>query len=165
MKKSIDQLIESLIHEKNMYDEILRLEKEKFQVIRNGNMQLLEKMTQKEQQYLMKMGTFEKIRRSVLVNVADELEVDEISSISEFLLYIEDDTVVEEIDKLRDELLKVIAEIKEVNQLNEKLMKQHLEYIQFNLEVLTGNIQEGNSYGGKASEKGKQKINLFDARI
>ncbi|WP_091544655.1 flagellar protein FlgN [Alkaliphilus peptidifermentans] len=165
MKKSIEQLIESLNHEKNMYEEILKLEKKKIEVIRLGNMKELEMMTQKEQQYLMKMGTFEKLRRSVLVNVAEALEVDEITSVSEFLLYIKDDKIVKEIDEIRDELLEIINEIKEVNELNEKMLKQHLEYIHFNFEVLTSDMREGNTYGGKATEKDKQKINLFDARI
>ncbi len=165
MIKAIEQLKETLIHEKNMYEEILKLEKEKTLVIRKGKVKELESMTKKEQQYLMKMGTFERIRRSVFINTAELLGIEELNSLSEFLLYLEDEEVINEIDELRNDILKIIEDIKQVNELNEKLMEQHLDYIHLNIELMTNQVQDGNHYGNKAQGKDKTKTHLFDAKI
>ncbi|KAB3526648.1 flagellar protein FlgN [Alkaliphilus serpentinus] len=165
MIKTTDQLMESLNQEKILYHEILKLEKEKFEVIKTANLKELEKMTIKEQQYLMKMATFEKIRRSILTNAAKEIGVEELHSISDLLIHLKNSEMVQQIDDLRNQMLNVIAEIKEINELNEKLMNQHLDYINFNMELLTSNLQSTSNYSGNPTEKGKQKTNLFDARI
>ena len=165
MIKAIEQLKETLIQENNMYGEVLKLEQEKTEVIRKGKVKELESMTKKEQQFIAMMGTFEKIRRSVFTNTAEELGVDELEGLSEFLLYIEEEEVINEIDGLRNEILKKIEDIKNINQLNEKLMEQQLDYIQLNIELITNSTEDGNNYGSKAQGKDKRKTHLFDARV
>ncbi|WP_026479004.1 flagellar protein FlgN [Alkaliphilus transvaalensis] len=165
MLKAINQLKETLIHEDQMYGEILNLEQQKTDVIKNRKLSELEDMTKREQQYIMRMGTFERIRRSVFTNTAEMLGIEKLDSLSDFLLYLEDDQLIEEIDELRNNILEKTQQIKEVNELNEKLLEQHLDYIHFNIEVMTNHIQDHNNYGQKAQGKDKTKTNLFDARI
>lgn len=165
MNRAIQQLKETLIQENNTYMDALQLENQKVKVIKSAKVRQLEEMTKLEQQYLMKMSTYEKIRRSIFVAIAEELDIPEISSLSELLVLIEDENDVEEIDSLRNQLLETIMKIKEANEANEKLIKQQLEYINFSLEILTTNPQDGMNYSGKAQEKGKTKTNLFDARV
>ena len=133
------------------------------------------------------MNTFEKIRRSILTNIANRLRdakadyttpetkhitketghgiVDEDFTISELLLFIEGD-MGNDIDELRYELLKTINALKKVNKRNEKLIYQNLEYVNFNLEILKHLSEDGNKYNNKASEsKGTKPINFFDAKV
>ncbi|GAB6086280.1 flagellar protein FlgN [Alkaliphilus crotonatoxidans] len=165
LEREVEQLKEALFQELQMYEEVLNLEKSKTEVIKRGKVKELEEMTKKEQQYMMKMGTFERIRRSVFINAADTLEVDEIDSLSEFLLHLTDQQVIDELDEIRYKLLETIEAIHETNQINQKLMEQHLEYIEMSLELMTDHLTDDNNYGKKADGKGKVKTNLFDARV
>jgi len=163
--KSIEQLKNTLIKENELYTGVLKLAEEKTKVIVGGDIKVLENITKKEQQYIMNMATFEKLRRSILTNIAQELSIEEISSVSELILFIEEDAG-NEIDDLRNDLLKTIADLKAVNEGNEKLINQSLQYINLNIEILTSSSEDGNRYSNKASENKQVKsINFFDMKV
>lgn len=217
MEKSIQQLKDTLIKENEMYTDILKLAEQKTEIIIKGDIKTLENITKKEQQFITTMNTFEKIRRSVLTNIVDEIrsmeshgeshgdrsygeakrsrrpcprgipKPDDQSAaggrpipvahmahpahptedftISELLLFIEEDTG-NDIDELRYKLLETINTLKEVNKSNEKLINQNLQYINFNLEILTQSSEDGNKYNNTASESKEAKpINLFDMKV
>lgn len=163
--KSIEQLKETLVKENQLYSQVLRLAEEKTKVIKSKDLKTLENITKKEQQFIMTMGTFERIRRSILTNVAEELNIEEIDSVSELLLFI-DEAEGKEIDGLRNELLETIQSLKNTNKANEKLLNQSLEYVNFSLEMLTRVPEDGNRYGNKAEENKEIKpINFFDMKV
>ena len=165
MKRAIQQLKETLIQENNTYKEALNLELDKIKVIKDAKVRQLEDLTKLEQQYLMKMGTYEKIRRSIFVAIAEEMDIPELNSLSELLMLLEDEDDIEEIDGLRNQLLDTIMHIKAVNESNEKLLQQQLEYINYSIDIITNDPSDGIKYGGKAEEKERRKTNLFDARF
>jgi len=80
--KSIKQLKDTLTKENELYTQVLRLAEKKTKVIVNGDIKELENITKKEQQYIVTMSTFEKIRRSILTNFAEELNVESIPTVS-----------------------------------------------------------------------------------
>ncbi len=163
--KSIEQLKETLVKENQLYSQVLRLAEEKTKVIKSKDLKTLENITKKEQQFIMTMGTFERIRRSILTNVAEELNIEEIDSVSELLLFI-DEVEGKEIDGLRNELLETIQSLKNTNKANEKLLNQSLEYVNFSLEMLTRVPEDGNRYSNKAEENKEIKpINFFDMKV
>ncbi|ABR46951.1 conserved hypothetical protein [Alkaliphilus metalliredigens QYMF] len=164
MSKSIEQLKEALIQENKMYEAVLEMAEEKTEVIVQGQVKELEKITELEQQYMAKMGAFEKVRRSIFANMSEELGIKEPTSVSELLLFLKE-PVGEEIDTLRNNLLETIEGLTKVNERNEKLIHQSLEYIHFNLKIMTDSNGDGNEYGHKANEKQKTKTNFFDMRV
>jgi len=163
MEKSLQQLKETLQRELEMYQEILSMEKNKAEFIKSGDLERIEKTTLKEQQYIKNMGTFEKLRRAIFTNMAAELQVIEIESISDLLLYLKDEDMME-IDNLRNHLLSTIDRVKEVNELNETLINKHLEYVNFNIELMTS-TPEGSHYGQKDTGRRKITSSLLDMKI
>lgn len=165
MEKSIQQLKDTLIKENEMYANVLRLVEEKTEVITKGDIKTLENITKREQQFITTMNTFEKIRRSILTNIAEGLNIEEDFTVSELLLHLDED-IANDIDELRYKLLDTIHSIKLVNESNEKLIHQSLQYINFNLEILTHSPEDGNKYNSTASESKEIKpINLFDMKV
>lgn len=165
MSKCIEQLKDTLIKENELYTQVLKLGEKKTEVVVSRNIKELDNITKKEQQYIMNMGTFEKIRRSIFSNIAEELNIKKPESISELILSLEEDTG-NEIDNLRNDLLETIDKIKKKNEDNEKLINQSLEYVNFNLELMTDSPEERNKYSNKASENKKSKsISFFDMKI
>lgn len=164
MTKSIEQLKEVLQRELEMYRDILKMSKEKTHVIKKGKLQELEEIIQKEQQYIRNMGTFEKIRRSIFVNVAEEMEIPEPASLSELLLHLEEKEI-KEIDSVRNELLKVIDELTVSNKFNEELINKNLDYINFNIEIMTSMSGFGNNYGERDHSKKKNISSILDMKV
>lgn len=161
--RSLQQLKETLEKEENMYREILALAKEKTEFIKTGQLDKIEATTAKEQDYLKMMGTFERLRRSIFTNMTEELELESLDSISELLLHL-DDREAFYIDRLRDQILNIINRLRESNELNEKLIKKHLEYVNFNIDLMTS-TPEGSHYGKKDGGKTKSISSLFDMKI
>jgi|GEM_PF-538364 len=168
--KSIEQLKEALEKELKMYEQVSNLVESKTKVVVKGKVKELEEIMKKEQQLIGQMSTFEKIRRAIFANISNEINIEEPTSLSELLLHLEEKGVegdaLKQIDRIRDRLLKVIDEIKEFNQLNEKLIKQSLDYINLNMEVLTSIDEQANHYGNKATkDTNKASKSLLDMRV
>lgn len=164
MMKSIQQLKETLQQELKMYKDVLDMAKEKTDILKKAELKKLEEITQKEQQYIRTMGTFEKIRRSIFVNISEEMGISQLSSVSELLLYLEAQEV-EEIDTIRNDLLDTIGKLAEVNQFNEKIIQHNLEYVNFNIELMTSSQEFGNNYGEKDSGTRKPITSILDVKV
>lgn len=171
MYKSLEQLITSLEKEKQMYENILELSKEKKSHIIKGEIKEIEEITKNEEILLRHMGTFENIRVSIFSNASKELGIREVNNISELLLFLEDkglDSKVEVIDSIRHEILEMVELIKEINNENEILIKKSLDYINLNKELIISMNEEGNqgnNYGQKADENKKKTKSILDVKI
>ncbi|MDR5659770.1 flagellar protein FlgN [Serpentinicella sp. ANB-PHB4] len=168
--RSIEQLKEALEKELELYEKVLELGESKVNIVVKGKVKELEDITKKEEQYVVNMGTFEKVRRSIFVNIASELQCREIESLSQLILILEernyDDHELKTLDDLRNKLMSVIDKIKAANELNEKLIKQSLNYISVNKELLLSAENPGNQYGKKAEENEKKTNTSFlDVRV
>ena len=68
--------------------------------------------------------------------------------------------------KAKTKLKNLVADVKSVNDSNNDLIKQSLDIIEFNMNVLTSIGQEETSYGNKADVKFKdKKRSIFDAKV
>ncbi len=164
MVKSIQQLKDALQQETDLYKDVLKTAVEKTQVIKAGQLKALEEITKKEQIYIRTMATFEKIRRSIFMTMENELGISGLGTISELLLHL-DDQDVEDIDKLRTEVLDIIKSLTEANELNEKLIQQNLDIINFNMEVMTSLAEMNSNYSGSDKGKNKAVTSLLDMKV
>ncbi|MCC5910839.1 MAG: flagellar protein FlgN [Clostridiaceae bacterium] len=166
MNRCIQQLAEVLQKEIEMYRDVLQMANSKTYIIGKKNIKELEQITAKEQHYIRKMGTFEQIRRSIFVNIAEELKIKEPESVSELLLHLEE-AIAEEIDALRNQLLDIIKDLGEVNKLNEKLLQQNLEFIELSIDLMTASPQSDNNYNHNHGNRRKSTTNksLLDMKV
>ena len=165
MSKSVEQLITALKKEYDIYRDYVDIAKKKKDLIIKGNIKELDHITGLEQDMILNMGKIDKIRAAIIGNLLNELQVKEIANISELVPYLEEEDRVKVLS-LKDKLEKVLQEIQELNDLNGRLIQQSLEYIDFNLNLMTSANTQGTTYGNRADEKNvKNKPNLFDVKI
>ncbi len=165
MNKSAEQLIIALEKEHDIYQEVLDLAKEKRRIIIEGQVKKLDGITKKEQNMIITLGKLEGIREAVLKNLMTELEIDSIENIEELVEHLDKNTSKKVMD-IRNKLLDILEDVKKENDLNGKLIKQSLEFIDFNKNLIDSMENKGSTYGSDADEKNvKVKNNLFDARI
>ncbi|MDK2919905.1 MAG: hypothetical protein PWQ37_2638 [Candidatus Petromonas sp.] len=165
MSKSVEQLIMTLNKEYEIYEEVLKLAKEKKRVVIDGRIKELDAITRKEQSIIFNLGKIDKVREALTINISKELRIEVFENVTELSQYLEGD-LKDQILEVRDKLVDIVEKVKKANDLNNKLIQQSLEYIEFNKNLLTSMETKGITYGSMADEKEvKTKNNLFDARV
>ncbi|QZY54321.1 flagellar protein FlgN [Crassaminicella profunda] len=165
MSKSIEQLILALNKECEIYQDYLNLANKKKAIIIEGNVKELERITQQEQDIIVNMGKIDQIRTAIVGNILHELDIEYIGNISDLSNYLEPLYKTKVVD-LKNKLESLLREIQHLNELNAKLIHQSLDYIDFNMNVITSLDTAGSTYGDEANEKDlKKKSSIFDAKV
>ncbi|QIB27513.1 flagellar protein FlgN [Caloranaerobacter azorensis] len=164
MEKLINDLKDILIEELNLYKHMLELSINKTEIITSGQVRELDKITQKEQALILKAGKLEDIRESIISKIQDELNLKEVKNISKLIDYLSEDQK-KEIEDVKQQLIDVLNRLKERNSLNSTLIKDSLEYINLNVNLLA-NVLSSNIYSDKVSKDDVvQSKNIFDAKV
>ncbi|SCG81902.1 hypothetical protein DW1_0282 [Proteiniborus sp. DW1] len=165
MKILVEELKEVLLEELNIYEEMLELTIKKTDIIANGKINDLDNITQLENSAILRLGKLEDRREKVVNNIQKQLGTEEASTITDILNKLSDaDSIKQEIDNITRKLAKVLNTLKEKNDLNSLLIKDTLEYIELNINLLT-NVSERGIYNNRVQkEDTSQKISLFDTK-
>ncbi|WP_052045274.1 flagellar protein FlgN [Caloranaerobacter azorensis] len=164
MEKLINDLKDILIEELNLYKHMLELSISKTDIITSGQVRELDKITQKEQALILKAGKLEDIRESIISKIQDELNLKEVKNISKLVDYLSEEQK-KEIEDVKQQLIDVLNRLKERNSLNSTLIKDSLEYINLNVNLLA-NVLSSNIYSDKVSKDDVvQSKNIFDAKV
>lgn len=161
----IDALVGILKKEADLYEGILKLSKNKTDVIVEGKVSELEGITSLEQSMILKLGKLEKEREKLVEQIALQLHA-EASDIT--ITSLGEQLSGEQADKLRDchhMLSKLVNELDTANGLNSKLIRNSLDYINFTLNLLTNAGTAGNNYGSSGQANDLKKTNLFDVKL
>ncbi|MCL1935317.1 MAG: flagellar protein FlgN [Defluviitaleaceae bacterium] len=143
MPSLIEEFITTLKNEFNNYDELLVLAKEKSNIIKSNNIDVLQKITWAETAILGKNQKLEQKREDIVKNIGivlnynpKELTITKISEI------IENKEEIKELISIRDKLKETLEELKQRNEINKNLIKSSLEYIDFSVNMLRGEKAE-----------------------
>ncbi len=161
----VDQLVMALEKEEEIYQDILDLSLKKKQAIIDGDVKNLEKIVNKEKALAMSLIKLDNIRVRIVNEILKENNVDSVENITELSEYI-NPMAKEKILKLKSKLNHVIKKVRNENELNKDLVEQQLDYIQFNIDLMTNVDLGSNNYSKEANDNVKKgRKNLFDAKI
>ncbi|HKL41091.1 MAG TPA: flagellar protein FlgN [Clostridia bacterium] len=165
MSEFVDQLVMALEKEEEIYQDILDLSLKKKQAIIDGDVKNLEKIVNKEKALAMSLIKLDNIRVRIVNEILKENNVDSVENITELSEYI-NPMAKEKILKLKSKLNHVIKKVRNENELNKDLVEQQLDYIQFNIDLMTNVDLGSNNYSKEANDNVKKgRKNLFDAKI
>lgn len=161
----IDRLIEILGKETAVYEGVLKLSKNKTDVIVAGKVTELESITKLEQSIILKLGKLEEEREELVGKLADELHVksSEITLAGLMKMLPKDQAV--KLEKCHNSLPKIVNDLREANVLNSKLIRNSLDYIDFSVNILTNAGTTGNIYGNSGQSSDPKKRNFFDMKL
>lgn len=165
MKILVEELRDVLLEELNIYEEMLELTTKKTDIITSGKISELDNITHLENSIILNLGKLEERREKVAGNIQNQLGIGEGSTITDILNQIDDNTgIKQEIENITKKLSQLLNALKEKNDLNGLLIKDTLEYIELNMNLLT-NVSERGIYNNKVQkENTAQKISLFDSK-
>jgi len=165
MSQLSEQLARILEREQIIYEEVLDLAEKKKKIIIDGKLKELEAITRRETEIVGILIKLENLRSQTSEQLAAEKGVLKLSSMRELLPLLDPQDQLY-ISSLQAQLKGTIIALQNTNELNGKLLKQSLELVDFNLNLISsiGNVSGG--YTAEASEMGvPRRSNLFDVKV
>lgn len=161
----INELIEILNKQASAYEELLILSTEKKSVIINNDIDALQKITIVENKIVSRSQKFEEKRLELMKDIASVLnrKNEELTlSILEELMKDQEEAPL--ISAVRIKLKDTVTKLKEANDLNNQLIEGSLDYIEFTMNLVRANLDEGPSYHHKGKNIIGGEKGFFDAK-
>ncbi len=161
----ISKLIDVIVHENKLYEEILSIARKKTDIIVEGKIAELQKVTTMEQSLVVQIGKLEISREDYTEKISSELGIGLSDlKISRILEHIEPEQA-KLLKSAQVQLNNTIEQLKSLNDLNSKLIKNSLEYINFSMNILTDIESNGNNYKSTGQVGEGSKRNFFDVKL
>lgn len=171
MASLIDTLAEILNKEDEEYQKLLDLSEGKTSVIVKGDLNALSLITDKEQEIVTKLNSFETQREKTMTEIAKILNTDVRGLKLETLINLLDKKPKEQkaLSQVHDKLHVTLYEMKLVNERNAELLKSAMEMVDFNMNLIQAmrKAPETANYNKGAYNTGDQiglRVGSFDAK-
>lgn len=162
---SVKKLIDVLNKESAIYEGILKLSREKTEVIVEGKITELEGITRAEQAMILQLGKLEEEREALVGEYALRLGIKpEDLTVSELEKILPKEQS-KELKDCSDKMTGLINNLRDTNGMNSKLIKNSLDYIDFSVNVLSNAGSSGDIYGKSGQSNDAKKRNFFDMKL
>lgn len=159
------QLADVLNREDEIYETLLKLSNNKKDLIVSGKVNEIENITKVEQTLIIKISKLEDEREMVVNKLCEVLgEKAEDVTISKLIDKLSQNEA-DELKTCQGKIVKSINNLKHNNDLNAKLIKNSLEYIDFSINMMTSIDDVNNSYGSSGTSGDSKKRNFFDMKL
>ena len=125
-----------------IYEALLLLSRKKRQVLVEVKPQELEQLTKQEELLIIKAGQLETLRKAQTQEIITKLGLSPEQSQLATLIEHADSQTAERLEEISEEFTEIAAELVELNELNEKLIKQSLDLVNYNINILSQNAAE-----------------------
>ncbi|HEY5586498.1 MAG TPA: flagellar protein FlgN [Ruminiclostridium sp.] len=166
MEESLVRALTEVLNQENeVYDTLLIISNNKTNLIVGGKVNELESIVKLEQSLVMKISKLEDEREKIVGKLCSLLgkkpEEVTISGLAAQLGQKE----AAKLKACQEKIVKNIKNLKNTNDLNAKLIKNSLEYIDFSINMMTSIDSVTNSYGSSGHVGDTKKRNLFDVKL
>ena len=166
----IDELVNTMSEENDIYKELIPIASEKTRVIIKNDLTALQDITDKEQLVVERINALERKREEVIKNIGTVLSRDPATLDMKNLIKIMAKQPAEQkrLAQIHDELAGTLKTLVTINNRNSVLIKQSLEMIEFNMNLIQSSRMSttGNNYTRNAGEDAMQGTGtrMFDAK-
>jgi len=139
----MENLIEVLNEESREYEGLLSISQRKTPIIVSGNLEELQKITDEEQDMVTRLNGLERRRTEVTADIATVLNKDVTKLTLTNLIDIMSARPAEQqaLAEVHDKLRKTVRELQRVNEQNGALLKDALEMVEFEINLLQASRQ------------------------
>lgn len=163
--EKLNALLDVLNEEANVYEKILQLSRDKTNIVVEGKVAELEKITKAEQTLVAKMGKLEILRESCVGDLAEQLNIKSSElTISELSKHLNEENAKKLIE-YKNRMENILTELKKVNEANSKLIKNSLDYIDFSLNILSAASDTNNNYSNNGEVGEGKKKTFMDVKL
>ena len=159
-----DTLIAILAEMVKLYEALLQLSRLKRDILVSGKPQELETLTKQEEFLIFQIGKLEGQRQRTAKEIAGMYGVQGDSITLEQMRQLADPRTAESLAALNANLEKIVSEITPLNQINSDLIRKALDFINFNINLLTqSNAEPTYTTKGQNNQAAKPRA-LFDLK-
>lgn len=160
---TVKPIIQAMTQMKQLHESLLALSQKKTDALKSNDTTALQKLLATERKHVQAINKVEKQRMTVVNQwyEAQGLTTTE-PTISEMLENLEGNEQ-EDLQAAYNELIIVLADLKQQERLNAELTKQSLQFVNLSLDMLQPSLDSVN-YGGKEEQTTKPKRSVFDSK-
>lgn len=155
MASLMEDLIETLTRERDLYQQLIPISERKTETLIKEDLKGLQKVTEEEQGLLDEVYSVDKKREKIIVNMGLVLnkEPEELDLTTLANLMAKQPEEKEKLSQLHDSLRQVMKQLVAVNERNKALIEDSLEMIEFNMNYIQSTRMSpgSNNYNRNAS--------------
>ena len=130
------QCLESLLTE---HEALLNLAEQKKQVLVHGPMNIFSSLVTKEMQRVNRIKNLENERQQLLGESLKTMGIQDADlSMREWISLIKDEKERQALTQLREQMLNKLVALKQINELNQQLIQQSLDYVNYSMDLFMG---------------------------
>jgi len=133
---SAKQLIELLEKYVKLHKGLLELANKKTEVLKKGDMEALSEMMKEEQKYIAAMKQIEKERILAVEKIISALGHTQAEPTLTACMELVEEPERRALERLRNNLVAVVAELRNINELNQQLLQQSLQFVHMMLGMI-----------------------------
>ena len=152
-----DELVGILERELEVLGRLKDITFEKTDILIEDKVERLEEMTKEEEELISKMASAEEARLKLMDSWGLSIDI----SMTQVIDNIPEGE--EELAGLKEQLQTLLYEIQSRNVLNNDLILENLQWLDFNMNLIS-NVQSPTTYG-KGSQKNQSNNSLFDRKV
>ncbi len=156
-------MIEILKKQLEIYKEILKISEDKTDIIVEDKVDQLKPMVDREEVLVGQYISLEKQRIGIVKEFAKSKGINKVLKIDDLCEYFPD--YASTMKDLKKEILDVAKKIKIKNNLNQELVKNSLDYINFSVGLITGTNRGTGTYGREGNQLKSEARNFFDLSL
>lgn len=148
-----------------LYSQSVEISKEKSDVILKGDTDRLQEIISEEKKVTRAIALKENERLKLVDSICTLGNIDKSDVVFSNIISIAEESMQQRLRMILEKLNNILNEQKHLNELNNKLIKNNLDYINFSMNLIAGAGSSTASYSkkGKAGDKA-QKVSFIDAK-
>jgi FlgN protein len=154
--QELTNIMEKLL---KLHHSFLQLSKEKTDILKKGDMDALQLLLRNEQKHISAISIIDKERQKT---VAGLFPGQPNLTITECIPQL-DASEQEKIVTVQEQLIVILEELKDLNQLNQQLIQQSLQFVNLQLDLLLPNELDNYSKE-QAGQEPMPKLSIFDSK-
>lgn len=164
---SVQPIISVLEKLEKMHKSLFELAIQKTEIVKKGDMDELNTMLKNEQSHIAAIEQLEQQRQQLVMDYLDAKGIvfADTPTVLDVIEAAELEQEREQLTSVRERLISVIDDLRQQNDLNQKLVFQSLQFVHMTLDMMRPN-QEQMNYSGKVANTNNvvSKKSLFDSQ-
>ncbi|MCM3079649.1 flagellar protein FlgN [Brevibacillus invocatus] len=160
--ETLYDLLDNLIQ---LHKAMFTLAEQKKKVLINGEIDELVAITRREQQLIKGVTAAEAARQSVVRELSGEkgLTLQE-GTLAELIKLTTSAEEKQRLSSYREELTRIVGELRDANELNQQLLKQSLSFVNMTLDLITDTPEDDYIYGRPTHDIKQANRNFFNKK-
>ncbi|NLX76517.1 MAG: flagellar protein FlgN [Clostridiaceae bacterium] len=160
----VDNLIKVFEYERRLYAQILEEAENKTDVIVKGDVNSLQETVLREQSIIKELDKLRDVREQIIAQISRKTGKKPEEITVSYLAEIFPEDKAKRLTEIRDSLKETIERLKLKNDINQKLLNNALDYVNFSLNLMMQPSPQATQYGSKGTEKQVSGRNVLDIK-